>query len=49
MKDFKQAAEETKKRLGVDLFFICDKKPGACPGWEKRILKQYCEQNVFPL
>lgn len=35
MKDFKQAAEETKKRLGVDLFFICDKKPGACPGWDK--------------
>ena len=35
MKDFKQAAEETKKRLGVDLFFICDKKPGACRGWDK--------------
>ena len=35
MKDFKQAAEEMKKRLGVDLFFICDKKPGACRGWSK--------------
>lgn len=33
--DFKRAAEETKKRLGVDLFFICDKKPGACRGSEK--------------
>lgn len=33
MKDFKQAVEETKKRLGVDLFFICDRKPGWCNGW----------------
>lgn len=36
MKDFKQAAEEMKKRLGVELFFICDKKPGACCGWDSR-------------
>ena len=35
MKDFKQAAEEMKKRLDVDMFFICDKKPGACRGWSK--------------
>lgn len=35
MDDFKQAAEDTKKRLGVDLFFICDRKPGACSGWDK--------------
>ena len=30
MENFKQAAEEIKKRLGVDMFFICDKMPGAC-------------------
>lgn len=39
MKDFKQAAEETKKRLGVDLFFICDKLPGAC---RRRDSKCWC-------
>ena len=35
MKDFKQAAEEMKKRLDVDMFFICDRNPGACRGWSK--------------
>jgi len=42
MKDFKQAAEEIKKRLDVDMFFICDKKPGACRGWEKCVSIPVC-------
>lgn len=53
MKDFKQAAEETKKRLGVDLFFICDRKPGACRGSDKWkgcpvCVADYCHHTSNP-
>ena len=53
MKDFKQAAEETKKRLGVDLYFICDRKPGACRGWDSKYgwcacMNEMCDHTSNP-
>lgn len=51
MKDFRQAAEKMRKRLGVDLFFICDKKPGACRGWSKgwsMCMNEMCEHTSNP-
>lgn len=46
MKDFKQAAEEMKKSLGVDMFFICDKKPGACRG--PACMRSFCRHTSNP-
>ena len=51
MKDFKQTAEKMKKRLDVDMFFICDKKPGACRGWSKgwsECTNEFCRHTSNP-
>ena len=51
MKDFKQAAEKMKNRLDVDMFFICDRKPGACRGWSKgwpECTNKFCRHTSDP-
>ena len=53
MKDFNQAVEEAKKQLGVDMFFICDRKPGACRGWDKwkdcpTCINDFCHHTSNP-
>ena len=35
MNSFEEEANRIKEKLNADIFFLCDKLPGACNGWRK--------------